>query len=186
MDEKKVSDVIKVEKENAPDPEIQSTATTTQGQNLGTIPDSSPSPSGAPAGGGGGAGNNSENKNESAGGAGGGGGGGATETTGNSLEKKETDTVASDGTAAPVGGSSEINSTNGNITNSGSSPESKVTPDQDSKELAKQTSPEVKPDIVENVNNQKEVHTYYQNKGNFEQFDNANLNEKAKKVLGTT
>ena len=185
VDEKKVSDVIKVEKENAPDPEIQSTATTTQGQNLGTIPDSSPSPSGAPAGGGGGAGNNSENKNESAGGAGGGGGGGATETTGNSLEKKETDTVASDGTAAPVGGSSEINSTEGNVTNSGSSPESKVTPDQDSKELAKQTSPEVKPDIVENVNNQKEIQTYYQKKGNFEQFDNANLNEKAKKVLGT-
>ena len=183
VDEKKVSDVIKVEKENTPDPEIQSTATTTQGQNLGTIPDSSPSPSGAPAGGGGGAGNNSENNNESAGG--GGGGGGATETTGNNLEKKETDTVASDGTAAPVGGSSEINSTEGNVTNSGSSPESKVTPDQDSKELAKQTSPEVKPDIVENVNNQKEVHTYYQNKGNFEQFDNANLNEKAKKVLGT-
>ena len=183
VDEKKVSDVIKVEKENTPDPEIQSTATT-QGQNLGTIPDSSPSPSGAPAGGGGGAGNNSENNNESAGGAG--GGGGATETTGNNLEKKETDTVASDGTAAPVGGSSEINSTEGNVTNSGSSPESKVTPDQDSKELAKQTSPEVKPDIVENVNNQKEVHTYYQNKGNFEQFDNANLNEKAKKVLGTT
>ena len=183
VDEKKVSDVIKVEKENTPDPEIQSTATTTQGQNLGTIPDSSPSPSGAP-GGGGGAGNNSENNNESAGGAG--GGGGATETTGNNLEKKETDTVASDGTAAPVGGSSEINSTEGNVTNSGSSPESKVTPDQDSKELAKQTSPEVKPDIVENVNNQKEVHTYYQNKGNFEQFDNANLNEKAKKVLGTT
>ena len=181
VDEKKVSDVIKVEKENTPDPEIQSTATTTQGQNLGTIPDSSPSPSGAP-GGGGGAGNNSENNNESAGGA---GGGGATETTGNNLEKKETDTVASDGTAAPVGGSSEINSTEGNVTNSGSSPESKVTPDQDSKELAKQTSPEVKPDIVENVNNQKEVHTYYQNKGNFEQFDNANLNEKAKKVLGT-
>ena len=188
VDEKKVSDVIKVEKENAPDPEIQSTATTTQGQNLGTIPDSSPSPSGAPAGGGGGAGNNSENNNnnESAGGGGGGGGGGATETVGNNLEKKETDTVASDGTAAPVGGSSEINSTEGNVTNSGSSPESKVTPDQDSKELAKQTSPEVKPDIVENVNNQKEVHTYYQNKGNFEQFDNANLNEKAKKVLGTT
>ena len=183
VDEKKVSDVIKVEKENIPDPEIQSTATT-QGQNLGTIPDSSPSPSGAPAGGGGGAGNNSENNNESAGGAG--GGGGATETTGNSLEKKEADTVSSDGTAAPVGGSSEINSTEGNVTNSGSSPESKVTPDQDSKELAKQTSPEVKPDIVENVNNQKEVHTYYQNKGNFEQFDNANLNEKAKKVLGTT
>lgn len=182
VDEKKVSDVIKVEKENAPDPEIQSTATTTQGQNLGTIPDSSPSPSGAP--GGGGAGNNSENKNESSSGAG--GGGGATETTGNNLEKKEADTVASDGTAAPVGGSSEINSTEGNVTNSGSSPESKVTPDQDSKELAKQTSPEVKPDIVENVNNQKEVHTYYQNKGNFEQFDNANLNEKAKKVLGTT
>ena len=180
VDEKKVSDVIKVEKENTPDPEIQSTATTTQGQNLGTIPDSSPSPSG----GGGGAGNNSENKNETAGGAG--GGGGATETTGNNLEKKETDTVASDGTAAPVGGSSDINSTEGNVTNSGSSPESKVTPDQDSKELAKQTSPEVKPDIVENVNNQKEVHTYYQNKGNFEQFDNANLNEKAKKVLGTT
>ena len=180
VDEKKVSDVIKVEKENTPDPEIQSTATTTQGQNL-TIPDSSPSPSGAPSGGGG-AGNNSENKNESAGG----GGGGATETTGNNLEKKEADTVASDGTAAPVGGSSEINTTNGNVTNSGSSPESKVTPDQDSKELAKQTSPEVKPDIVENVNNQKEVHTYYQNKGNFEQFDNANLNEKAKKVLGTT
>ena len=185
VDEKKVSDVIKVEKENTPDPEIQSTATTTQGQNLGTIPDSSPSPSGAPAGGGGGAGNNSENNNESSAGAGGGGGGGATETTGNNLEKKETDTVASDGTAAPVGGSSEINSTEGNVTNSGSSPESKVTPDQDSKELAKQTSPEVKPDIVENVNNQKEVHTYYQNKGNFEQFDNANLNEKAKKVLGT-
>ena len=184
VDEKKVSDVIKVEKENAPDPEIQSTATTTQGQNLGTIPDSSPSPSGYPAGGGGGAGNNSENNNESAGGAG--GGGGATETTGNNLEKKEPDTVSSDGTAAPVGGSSEINSTEGNVTNSGSSPESKVTPDQDSKELAKQTSPEVKPDIVENVNNQKEVHTYYQNKGNFEQFDNANLNEKAKKVLGTT
>ena len=184
VDEKKVSDVIKVEKENIPDPEIQSTATTTQGQNLGTIPDSSPSPSGSPAGGGGGAGNNSEKKNESAGGAG--GGGGATETTGNNLEKKEPDTVASDGTAAPVGGSSEINSTEGNVTNSGSSPESKVTPDQDSKELAKQTSPEVKPDIVENVNNQKEVHTYYQNKGNFEQFDNANLNEKAKKVLGTT
>ena len=183
VDEKKVSDVIKVEKENTPDPEIQSTATTTQGQNLGAIPDSSPSPSGAP-GGGGGAGNNSENNNESAGGAG--GGGGATETAGNNLEKKETDTVASDGTAAPVGGSSEINSTEGNVTNSGSSPESKVTPDQDSKELAKQTSPEVKPDIVENVNNQKEVHTYYQNKGNFEQFDNANLNEKAKKVLGTT
>ena len=185
VDEKKVSDVIKVEKENTPDPEIQSTATTTQGQNL-TIPDSSPSPSGAPSGGGG-AGNNSgnKNKNESAGG-GGGGGGGATETTGNNLEKKEADTVASDGTAAPVGGSSEINSTKGNVTNSGSSPESKVTPDQDSKELAKQTSPEVKPDIVENVNNQKEVHTYYQNKGNFEQFDNANLNEKAKKVLGTT
>ena len=184
VDEKKVSDVIKVEKENTPDPEIQSTATTTQGQNLGTIPDSSPSPSGAPAGGGGGAGNNSENNNnESAGGAG--GGGGATETTGNNLEKKEIDTVSSDGTAAPVGGSSEINSTEGNVTNSGSSPESKVTPDQDSKELAKQTSPEVKPDIVENVNNQKEVHTYYQNKGNFEQFDNANLNEKAKKVLGT-
>ena len=189
VDEKKVSDVIKVEKENIPDPEIQSTATTTQGQNLGAIPDSSPSPSGAPAGGGGGAGNNSENKNESAGGAGGAGGGGAiesTETTGNNLEKKEIDTVSSDGTAAPVGGSSEINSTEGNVTNSGSSPESKVTPDQDSKELAKQTSPEVKPDIVENVNNQKEVHTYYQNKGNFEQFDNANLNEKAKKVLGTT
>ena len=185
VDEKKVSDVIKVEKENTPDPEIQSTATTTQGQNLGTIPDNSPSPSGAP-GGGGGAGNNSENKNESAGGAGGGGGGGATETSGNNLEKKEIDTVSSDGTAAPVGGSSEINSTEGNVTNSGSSPESKVTPDQDSKELAKQTSPEVKPDIVENVNNQKEVHTYYQNKGNFEQFDNANLNEKAKKVLGTT
>ena len=184
VDEKKVSDVIKVEKENAPDPEIQSTATTTQGQNLGAIPDSSPSPSGAPAGGGG-AGNNSENNNESSAGAGGGGGGGATETTGNNLEKKETDTVASDGTAAPVGGSSEINSTGGNVTNSGSSPESKVTPDQNSKELAKQTSPEVKPDIVENVNNQKEVHTYYQNKGNFEQFDNANLNEKAKKVLGT-
>ena len=186
VDEKKVSDVIKVEKENIPDPEIQSTATTTQGQNLGMMPDSSPSPSGAPAGGGGGAGNNSENKNETAGEAGGGGGGGATETTGNNLEKKEADTVASDGTAAPVGGSSEINTTNGNVTNSGSSPESKVTPDQDSKELAKQTSPEVKPDIVENVNNQKEVHTYYQNKGNFEQFDNANLNEKAKKVLGTT
>ena len=185
VDEKKVSDVIKVEKENTPDPEIQSTATTTQGQNLGTIPDSSPSPAGAPAGGGGGAGNNSENNNESAGGAGGGGGGGATETSGNNLEKKEADTVASDGTAAPVGGSSEINSTEGNVTNSGSSPESKVTPNQDSKELAKQTSPEVKPDIVENVNNQKEVHTYYQNKGNFEQFDNANLNEKAKKVLGT-
>ena len=188
VDEKKVSDVIKVEKENIPDPEIQSTATTTQGQNLGAIPDSSPSPSGAP-GGGGGAGNNSENNNESAGGAGEGGVGGATETTetsGNNLEKKEPDTVASDGTAAPVGGSSEINSTEGNVTNSGSSPESKVTPDQDSKELAKQTSPEVKPDIVENVNNQKEVHTYYQNKGNFEQFDNANLNEKAKKVLGTT
>lgn len=183
VDEKKVSDVIKVEKENAPDPEIQSTATTTQGQNLGAIPDSSPSPSG---GGGGGAGNNSENKNESSNGAGRGGGGGATETTGNNLEKKEIDTVSSDGTAAPVGGSSEINSTNGNVTNSGSSPESKVTPNQDSKELAKQTSPEVKPDIVENVNNQKEVHTYYQNKGNFEQFDNANLNEKAKKVLGTT
>lgn len=183
VDEKKVSDVIKVEKENIPDPEIQSTATTTQGQNL-TIPDSSPSPSGAPAGGGGGAGNNSENKNETAGEAG--GGGGTTETSGNNLEKKEADTVASDGTAAPVGGSSEINSTEGNVTNSGSSPESKVTPDQDSKELAKQTSPEVKPDIVENVNNQKEVHTYYQNKGNFEQFDNANLNEKAKKVLGTT
>ena len=187
VDEKKVSDVIKVEKENTPDPEIQSTATTTQGQNLGAIPDSSPSPSGG--GGGGGAGNNSEKKNESAGGAGGGGGGGTTETTetsGNNLEKKEADTVASDGTAAPVGGSSEINSTEGNVTNSGSSPESKVTPDKDSKELAKQTSPEVKPDIVENVNNQKEVHTYYQNKGNFEQFDNANLNEKAKKVLGTT
>lgn len=184
VDEKKVSDVIKVEKENTPDPEIQSTATTTQGQNLGTIPDSSPSPSGAPSGGGG-AGNNSEKKNESSSGAGG-GGGGVTETSGNNLEKKEADTVASDGTAAPVGGSSEINSTEGNVTNSGSSPESKVTPDQDSKELAKQTSPEVKPDIVENVNNQKEVHTYYQNKGNFEQFDNANLNEKAKKVLGTT
>ena len=183
VDEKKVSDVIKVEKENTPDPEIQSTATTTQGQNLGTIPDSSPSPSGAPAGGGGGAGNNSENNNESAGGAG--GGGGATETAGNNLEKKEIDTVASDGTSAPVGGSSEINSTNGNITNSGSSPESKVTPNQDSKELAKQTSPEVKPDIVENVNNQKEIQTYYQKKGNFEQYDNANLNEKAKKVLGT-
>ena len=182
VDEKKISDVIKVEKENAPDPEIQSTATTTQGQNLGTIPDSSPSPSGAPAGGGGGAGNNSENNNESAGG---GGGGGATETAGNNLEKKEVDTVASDGTSAPVGGSSEINSTNGNITNSGSSPESKVTPNQDSKELAKQTSPEVKPDIVENVNNQKEIQTYYQKKGNFEQYDNANLNEKAKKVLGT-
>ena len=189
VDEKKVSDVIKVEKENTPDPEIQSTATTTQGQNLGAIPDNSPSPSGAPAGGGGGAGNNSENNNESSAGAGGAGGGGAiesTETTGNNLEKKEIDTVSSDGTAAPVGGSSEINSTEGNVTNSGSSPESKVTPDQDSKELAKQTSPEVKPDIVENVNNQKEVHTYYQNKGNFEQFDNANLNEKAKKVLGTT
>lgn len=186
VDEKKASDVIKVEKENTPDPEIQSTATTTQGQNLGAIPDSSPSPSGAPAGGGRGAGNNSENKNESAGAASGGGGGGVTETSGNNLEKKEADTVASDGTAAPVGGSSEINSTEGNVTNSGSSPESKVTPDQDSKELAKQTSPEVKPDIVENVNNQKEVHTYYQNKGNFEQFDNANLNEKAKKVLGTT
>ena len=186
VDEKKVSDVIKVEKENIPDPEIQSTATTTQGQNLGTIPDSSPSPSGAPAGGGGGSGNNSENNNESAGGAGGGGATETAETSGNNLEKKEPDTVASDGTAAPVGGSSEINSTNGNVTNSGSSPESKVTPDQDSKELAKQTSPEVKPDIVENVNNQKEVHTYYQNKGNFEQFDNANLNEKAKKVLGTT
>ena len=192
VDEKKVSDVIKVEKENTPDPEIQSTATTTQGQNLGTIPDSSPSPSGAPAGGGGGAGNNSENNNESTGGAGGrageGGGGGVTETAetaGNNLEKKEVDTVASDGTAAPVGGSSEINSTNGNITNSGSSPESKVTPNQDSKELAKQTSPEVKPDIVENVNNQKEIQTYYQKKGNFEQYDNANLNEKAKKVLGT-
>ena len=188
VDEKKISDVIKVEKENAPDPEIQSTATT-QGQNLGTIPDSSPSPSGAPAGGGGGAGNNSENnKNETAGGASGGGGSGATETTettGNNLEKKEADTVASDGTSAPVGGSSEINSTNGNITNSGSSPESKVTPNQDSKELAKQTSPEVKPDIVENVNNQKEIQTYYQKKGNFEQYDNANLNEKAKKVLGT-
>ena len=189
VDEKKVSDVIKVEKENAPDPEIQSTATTTQGQNL-TIPDSSPSPSGAPAGGGGGAGNNSENNNnESAGGAGGGGGGGGVtetaETAGNNLEKKEVDTVASDGTSAPVGGSSEINSTNGNITNSGSSPESKVTPNQDSKELAKQTSPEVKPDIVENVNNQKEIQTYYQKKGNFEQYDNANLNEKAKKVLGT-
>ena len=184
VDEKKVSDVIKVEKENTPDPEIQSTATTTQGQNLGAIPDSSPSPSGAPTGGGG-AGNNSENNNESAGGAGGGGAIESTETTGNNLEKKEIDTVSSDGTAAPVGGSSEINSTEGNVTNSGSSPESKVTPDQDSKELAKQTSPEVKPDIVENVNNQKEVHTYYQNKGNFEQFDNANLNEKAKKVLGT-
>ena len=184
VDEKKVSDVIKVEKENTPDPEIQSTATTTQGQNLGTIPDSSPSPSGAPTGGGG-AGNNSENNNESSAGAGGGGGGEAIESTGNNLEKKEIDTVSSDGTAAPVGGSSEINSTEGNVTNSGSSPESKVTPDQDSKELAKQTSPEVKPDIVENVNNQKEVHTYYQNKGNFEQFDNANLNEKAKKVLGT-
>ena len=186
VDEKKVSDVIKVEKENTPDPEIQSTATTTQGQNLGTIPDSSPSPSGAPAGGGGGTGNNSENNNnESAGGAGGGGGGGTTETAGNNLEKKEADTVASDGTAAPVGGSSEINSTEGNVTNSGSSPESKVTPNQDSKELAKQTSPEVKPDIVENVNNQKEIQTYYQKKGNFEQYDNANLNEKAKKVLGT-
>ena len=192
VDEKKVSDVIKVEKENTPDPEIQSTATTTQGQNLGAMPDSSPSPSGAPAGGGGGAGNNSENNNESTGGAGGrageGGGGGVTETAetaGNNLEKKEVDTVASDGTAAPVGGSSEINSTNGNITNSGSSPESKVTPNQDSKELAKQTSPEVKPDIVENVNNQKEIQTYYQKKGNFEQYDNANLNEKAKKVLGT-
>ena len=192
VDEKKVSDVIKVEKENTPDPEIQSTATTTQGQNLGAMPDSSPSPSGAPAGGGGGAGNNSENNNESTGGAGGGagegGGGGVTETAetaGNNLEKKEIDTVASDGTSAPVGGSSEINSTNGNITNSGSSPESKVTPNQDSKELAKQTSPEVKPDIVENVNNQKEIQTYYQKKGNFEQYDNANLNEKAKKVLGT-
>ena len=185
VDEKKVSDVIKVEKENAPDPEIQSTATTTQGQNLGTIPDSSPSPSGAPAGVDGGASNNSENNNESAGGAGGGGGGGTTETAGNNLEKKEVDTVASDGTAAPVGGSSEINSTNGNVTNSGSSPESKVTPNQDSKELAKQTSPEVKPDIVENINNQKEIQTYYQKKGNFEQYDNANLNEKAKKVLGT-
>ena len=185
VDEKKVSDVIKVEKENTPDPEIQSTATTTHGQNLGAMPDSSPSPSGAPAGGGGGAGNNSENNNESAGGAGGGGGGGATETAGNNLEKKEVDTVASDGTSAPVGGSSEINSTNGNITNSGSNPESKVTPNQDSKELAKQTSPEVKPDIVENVNNQKEIQTYYQKKGNFEQYDNANLNEKAKKVLGT-
>ena len=126
------------------------------------MPDSSPSPSGAPAD-----------------------GGGATETAGNNLEKKEVDTVASDGTSAPVGGSSEINSTNGNITNSGSSPESKVTPNQDSKELAKQTSPEVKPDIVENVNNQKEIQTYYQKKGNFEQYDNANLNEKAKKVLGT-
>ena len=82
VDEKKISDVIKVEKENAPDPEIQSTATTTQGQNLGTIPDSSPSPSGAPAGGGGGAGNNSENNNESTGGAGGGageGGGGGVQ-----------------------------------------------------------------------------------------------------------
>ena len=188
VDEKKVSDVIKVEKENTPDPEIQSTATTTQGQNLGAMPDSSPSPSGAPAGGGGGAGNNSENNNESTGGAGGGGGAGVTETAetaGNNLEKKEVDTVASDGTSAPVGGSSEINSTNGNITNSGSSPESKVTPNQDSKELAKQTSPEVKPDIVENVNNQKEIQTYYQKKGNFEQYDNANLNEKAKKVLGT-
>lgn len=163
VDEKKVSDVIKVEKENAPDPEIQSTATTIQGQNLGITSNSSPSPSGAPAG-----------------------GGGATETAGNNLEKKEIDTVASDGTAAPVGGSSEINSTNGNVTNSGSSPESKVTPDQDSKQLAKQTSPEVKPDIVENVNNQKEIQTYYQKKGNFEQYDNANLNEKAKKVLGTT
>ena len=165
VDEKKISDVIKVEKENTPDPEIQSTATT-QGQNLGAMPDSSPSPSGAPAGGGGGT--------ETA------------ETAGNNLEKKEIDTVASDGTSAPVGGSSEINSTNGNITNSGSSPESKVTPNQDSKELAKQTSPEVKPDIVENVNNQKEIQTYYQKKGNFEQYDNANLNEKAKKVLGTT
>ena len=185
VDEKKVSDVIKVEKENAPDPEIQSTATTTQGQNLGSIPDSSPSPSGAPAGGGGGAGNNSENNNESTGGGGGGGATESTETTGNNLEKKEVDTVASDGTAAPVGGSSEINSTNGNVTNSGSSPESKVTPNQDSKELAKQTSPEVKPDIVENINNQKEIQTYYQKKGNFEQYDNANLNEKAKKVLGT-
>lgn len=184
VDEKKVSDVIKVEKENAPDPEIQSTATTIQGKNLGAIPDSSPSPSRVPSGGGG-AGNNSEKKNETAGEVGG-GGGGATETSGNNLEKKEVDTVASDGTAAPAGGSSEINSTEGNVTNSGSSPESKVTPDQDSKELAKQTSPEVKPDIVENVNNQKEVYTYYQNKGNFEQFDNANLNEKAKKVLGTT
>ena len=151
------------------------------------MPDSSPSPSGAPAGGGGGAGNNSENnKNDSSSTGSAAGRGGATETAGNNLEKKEADTVASDGTSAPVGGSSEINSTNGNITNSGSSPESKVTPNQDSKELAKQTSPEVKPDIVENVNNQKEVHTYYQNKGNFEQFDNANLNEKAKKVLGTT
>ena len=187
VDEKKISDVIKVEKENAPDPEIQSTATTTQGQNLGTIPDSSPSPSGAPVGGGGGAGNNSENnKNETSSGGGGGGTTETTETAGNNLEKKEIDTVSSDGTAAPVGGSSEINSTNGNVTNSGSSPESKVTPNQDSKELAKQTSPEVKPDIVENVNNQKEVQTYYQKKGNFEQFDNANLNEKAKKVLGTT
>ena len=186
VDEKKISDVIKVEKENAPDPEIQSTATTTQGQNLGTIPDSSPSPSGAPAGGGGGAGNNSENnKNDSSSTGSAAGRGGATETAGNNLEKKEVDTVASDGTSAPVGGSSEINSTNGNITNSGSSPESKVTPNQDSKELAKQTSPEVKPDIVENVNNQKEIQTYYQKKGNFEQYDNANLNEKAKKVLGT-
>ena len=186
VDEKKVSDVIKVEKENAPDPEIQSTATTTQGQNLGAMPDSSPSPSGAPAGGGGGAGNNSENnKNDSSSTGSAAGGGGATETAGNNLEKKEVDTVASDGTSAPVGGSSEINSTNGNITNSGSSPESKVTPNQDSKELAKQTSPEVKPDIVENVNNQKEIQTYYQKKGNFEQYDNANLNEKAKKVLGT-
>ena len=190
VDEKKVSDVIKVEKENIPDPEIQSTATT-QGQNLGAIPNSSPNPSGAPGGGGGGAGNNSDNKNknETSNGAGGGGGGGATETTetsGNNLEKKEIDTVASDGTAAPVGGSSEINTTNGNVTNSGSSPENKVTPNQDSKELAKQTSPEVKPDIVENVNNQKEIQTYYQKKGNFEQYDNANLNEKAKKVLGTT
>ena len=82
--------------------------------------------------------------------------------------------MASDGTAAPVGGSSEINSTNGNVTNSGSNPESKVTPNQDSKELSKQTSPEVKPDIVENINNQKEIQTYYQKKGNFEQYDNAN------------
>lgn len=189
VDEKKVSDVIKVEKENIPDPEIQSTATTTQGQNLGTIPDSSPSPSGAPTGGGGGASNNSENNKNDSSSTGSAGGGGATETaetSGNNLEKKEIDTVSSDGTAAPVGGSSEINTTNGNVTNSGSSPESKVTPNQDSKELAKQTSPEVKPDIVENVNNQKEIQTYYQKKGNFEQFDNANLNEKAKKVLGTT
>ena len=71
------------------------------------------------------------------------------------------------------------------VTKNMSKVEQTVTPDNTSKELAKQTTPEQKPDIVENINNEKtEVQTLRQKSDNFKAFNIAELDQNTRLVLG--